>query len=83
MDQGAFLECEQGLTVVAVAVLLDGVADGLAGEGVLQGQSGYSYPIPKTGIGSSPRFAAARAPRERGSGAFLVMLHAANSQGSN
>src|ERR1017187_2000123 len=26
------------------------------------GQTGYSYPIPKAGIGSSPRFAAARAP---------------------
>src|ERR1017187_3651507 len=38
MDEGAFLECEQGLSVIAVAVLM--------------GQSGYSYPIPKTGIGS-------------------------------
>jgi hypothetical protein len=30
------------------------------GSGV-KGQTGYSYPIPKAGIGSSPRFAVTRA----------------------
>ncbi|MGA3259679.1 MAG: hypothetical protein ABSE35_12430 [Bryobacteraceae bacterium] len=36
MNQRAFLECEEEFAVVAVAVLLNGDANGLAGEGVLE-----------------------------------------------
>jgi hypothetical protein len=36
MHERAFLKSEEGLAVVAVLILLDGVLDGLAGEGVLQ-----------------------------------------------
>ena len=36
MDESAFFESEQGLAVIAVAVLLDGVPEGLVGERILQ-----------------------------------------------